>query len=194
MGRWLRMFGESIYGTRGGPYRNGEWGGSCYRDRTLYLHVFQWAGDTLRLPPLKARVLHAGVLAGGPVEVEQTNAGLTLSLAAERRDETDTVIKLELDAPVENEFIEGKPLEVSSPISLTLRSPLDWQVFQRQTCQEGEVRVCGRALGDIDRIQVRFTGASLQGDLAGEWMTVAFDRNEGSFDTEMRTPVGAWLD
>jgi len=116
MGQWLRTFGESIYGTRGGPYRNGEWGGSCYRDRTLYLHVFQWAGDTLRLPPLKARVLHADELAGGPVDVEQSNAGLTLVLTADRRDATDTVIKLELDAPVENEFIEGKPLDVSRPL------------------------------------------------------------------------------
>jgi hypothetical protein len=36
-------------------------------------------------------------------------------LTADRRDETDTVIRLELDAPVENEFIEGKPLDVSRP-------------------------------------------------------------------------------
>lgn len=131
MGQWLRTFGESIYGTRGGPYRNGEWGGSCYRERTLYLHVFRWSGNTLRLPPLKARVLRAGVLAGEPVEVEQSNAGLTLSLAAERRAETDTVVKLEFDAPLDSEFVDGQPLEVSPPVALTLRSPLDYQVLPR---------------------------------------------------------------
>jgi len=113
MGRWLRQFGESIYGTRGGPYRNGTWGGSCYRDKTLYLHVFQWAGDMLRLAPLKARILHAGVLGGGPIEVEQSGAGLTLVLPANRQDTTDTVIKLELDSPAEDEFINGRPLDVS---------------------------------------------------------------------------------
>jgi hypothetical protein len=116
MGRWLAQFGESIYGTRGGPYRNGEWGGSCYQARTLYLHVFQWAGDALRLPPLKARVLRAGVLGGNPVKVEQSDAGLTLVLTVYRRDETDTVIRLELDSPAEDEFIDGKPLDVSAPL------------------------------------------------------------------------------
>jgi len=116
MGRWLRQFGESIYGTRGGPYHNGEWGGSCYKGRVLYLHVFQWAGATLRLPPLKARVLQAGVLGGGPIDVEQSDAGLTLVLPADGRDETDTVIRLELDSPAEEEFINGKPLGVSPPL------------------------------------------------------------------------------
>lgn len=116
IGRWLRQFGESIYGTRGGPYHNGEWGGSCYKGRTLYLHVFQWAGDTLSLPPLKARVLRADVLGGSPVEVEQSDAGLTLALMTDRRDETDTVIRVELDSPAEDEFIDGKPLDVSPPL------------------------------------------------------------------------------
>ncbi|MCL5281418.1 MAG: alpha-L-fucosidase [Planctomycetes bacterium] len=113
IGQWLRRFGESIYGTRGGPYRNGTWGGSCYRDRTLYLHVFQGAGEMLRLAPLQARVLHTGVLGGGPIEVEQSGAGLTLVLPANRQDTTDTVIKLELDSPAEDEFINGRPLDVS---------------------------------------------------------------------------------
>jgi len=115
IGRWLRQFGESIYGTCGGPYHNGEWGGSCYKGRTLYLHVFQWAGDTLSLPPLKARVLRADVLGGSPVEVEQSDAGLTLALKTDRRDEADTVIRVELDSPAEDEFIDGKPLDVSPP-------------------------------------------------------------------------------
>jgi alpha-L-fucosidase len=112
MGRWLREFGESVYGTRGGPYRNGAWGGSCHKDRTLYLHVFQWPGDTLRLPPLKARVLRADVLTGGAVKMEQTSQALSLVLPASEQNKTDTVIRLELDSPAANEFLDGKPLDV----------------------------------------------------------------------------------
>ncbi len=133
MGRWLRRFGESIYRTRGGPYHNGSWGGSCYRDNTLYLHVFEWAGDMLQLPPLKAKVLHADVLTGGIVEAKQTDAGLTLVLTKGRPDEMDTVIRLQLDSPVENEFIDGKPLDVSAPAAVTLHSPLDCQLLQHPT-------------------------------------------------------------
>jgi alpha-L-fucosidase len=114
MGRWLGKFGESIYGTRGGPYRNGQWGGSCYKDHVIYLHVFQWAGDTLELPSLKAKVLRADVLGGEPVEFTQSDAGLTLILPENRRDAIDTVIKLELNSPAENEFIDGKPLDVAA--------------------------------------------------------------------------------
>jgi hypothetical protein len=107
MGRWLQEFGESIYGTRGGPYRNGQWGGSCYRGNTLYLHVLEWTGDTLRLPPLKAKVVNVTVLSGGSVKLEQSSAGLALVWTSGQRDQTDTVITLELDAPVANEFVEG---------------------------------------------------------------------------------------
>lgn len=115
MGRWLAKFGESIYGTRGGPYRNGQWGGSCHKDSTLYLHVFDWPGGTVELPPLKAKVLRASVIGGEPVVVKQSDAGLSLVLPRDRRDPVDTVIKLELDSPAENEFIDGKPLDVSVP-------------------------------------------------------------------------------
>ncbi|MCU0915308.1 MAG: alpha-L-fucosidase [Planctomycetes bacterium] len=119
MGQWLRRFGASIYGTRGGPYRNGAWGGSCYRDQTLYLHVFQWTSDTLRLPPLKARVLHSAVLTGGTVALEQSETDLRLALAGDQQDRVDTVIKLELDKLV----AEIPPVEVSgfAPTEDTLK-------------------------------------------------------------------------
>ncbi len=192
MGRWLRKFGESIYGTRGGPYHNGSWGGSCYQGNTLYLHVFEWAGDMLQLPALKAQVLRADVLTGGTVELKRSDANLTLVLTGARPDEIDTVIKLELDSPAENEFIDGKPLEVSPPAPLTLASPLDYQVFQRQTWREGQVRIRGRVPAGTTGLQVRFTGESQWGDLPGAWTAVAFDPDDGSFDASRKVPAGGW--
>jgi len=104
MGAWLAKHGDSIYATRGGPFRNGEWGGATYNDKTIYLHIFQWKGDTLELPPLKAKILKANALTGGDVSANQTNDALRIVLAPTRQDKTDTVIKLELDAPAANEF------------------------------------------------------------------------------------------
>lgn len=117
MGRWLAKHGESIYATRGGPYRNGGWGGSTFRDRSVYLHVFRWAGETLRLPPLRAKVLRAVALTGGAAEVIQTPEALSVRVAQADQDETDTVIRLELDGPARDELREGKPLDVAEPAS-----------------------------------------------------------------------------
>ena len=39
MGAWLKTHGESIYGTRGGPYLKADWGTATQGDDTIYLHV-----------------------------------------------------------------------------------------------------------------------------------------------------------
>ena len=36
MGDWMDLHGESIIKTRGGPYLPGHWGGSTFRDDTIY--------------------------------------------------------------------------------------------------------------------------------------------------------------
>ena len=42
VGGWLQTYGEEIYGTCGGTYRNGDWGGSCHKGYKHYLHVYDW--------------------------------------------------------------------------------------------------------------------------------------------------------
>jgi alpha-L-fucosidase len=45
IGAWLKNFGESIYGTRGGPYEPGTWGGSSRKHNSIYLHILQNTHD-----------------------------------------------------------------------------------------------------------------------------------------------------
>jgi len=46
---WVRPNAEAIYGTRGGPFIQGDWGGSTYKGSNLYLHIRK--GETeLKLP------------------------------------------------------------------------------------------------------------------------------------------------
>ncbi len=49
VGAWLRQYGESIYGTRGGPVPAGDWGVSTRKDGAIYLHVLDWAEPALAL-------------------------------------------------------------------------------------------------------------------------------------------------
>src|SRR5260221_7998030 len=40
--QWLKKYGKSVYGTRGGPIKPAAWGVSTYRGREIYLHVLNW--------------------------------------------------------------------------------------------------------------------------------------------------------
>ncbi|MHB9005390.1 MAG: alpha-L-fucosidase [Limisphaerales bacterium] len=183
MGAWLAKHGESVYATRGGPFRNGDWGGATFRDRSIYLHVLKWNGDRLQLPALKARVLRATALTGGSPRFEQTPAGLSLMLSPADQDPVNTVLKLELDAPAAGEFVEGKPLTVPEPVVLRLDSPLDHQVFQRSTAGEGGIRVSGRAPAGTDRIEAQ---------IGGDWRPLEFKTADGTFDAVLNVPAGGW--
>jgi hypothetical protein len=107
MGGWLRKYGRSVYGTRGGPYSNGRWGGATCKDKTVWLHVFEWNGDTLRLPALPAKVTGIRALTGGSPVFQQTTAGLDVKLAKADQDPINTVIALTLDKELPEKLVLG---------------------------------------------------------------------------------------
>jgi len=117
IGDWLRKHGESIYGTRGGPFvapdmgkrqfghdrtrfqmpGGGWWGGSTRNGNIIYLHILRWPADTITLPPIKPRIVKHNVLTGGEATLKQTDTGIEVSVPVARRDALDTIVKLELD-------------------------------------------------------------------------------------------------
>jgi alpha-L-fucosidase len=100
LGRWLSANGESVYGTRGGPFEPASWGVSTQRGAFVYLHVLEWPGAAgLVLPPLDASVKSARLLAGGDVAFAVSAGGLRLRLAPGQRQPLDTVVRLELERP-----------------------------------------------------------------------------------------------
>jgi len=94
MGIWLKKYGGSIYGTRGGPFVNGKWGGSTQKGDKIWLHIFEWNGDSLKLPPLQAKFRSAKTLSGAKPKVVQNSTGLELILPVSQQDKIDTVIEL----------------------------------------------------------------------------------------------------
>jgi alpha-L-fucosidase len=99
MGTWLKQYGESIYGTRGGPFRPGLWGASTYKGNKVYVHILTWPQEAITLPPIQKKIVARSVLTGGAVEVKQTDAGIEISVPAATRQELDTIVVLELDGP-----------------------------------------------------------------------------------------------
>jgi len=99
IGAWLKQYGQSVYGTRGGPYKPMQDIASTSKGNTVYIHVLNWSGDTITLPNLPKKVLAASLLTGGTVEVKQDDRGLTIQVPAQSRQEIDTIVKLDLNGP-----------------------------------------------------------------------------------------------
>jgi len=99
VGAWLAGHGESVYGTRGGPFKPGRYGASTRRGKAIYLHIFEWDGGSVRLPAIAAKVVGSRVMGGGRVSVTQTGSGLEIAVPEGDRHPADTVVVLELDGP-----------------------------------------------------------------------------------------------
>ena len=104
VGKWLSNYGESIYGTRGGPFPSQSWGASTHKDDTIFLHVLSWRGDTLSLPPIEATITGCEVLTGGEAPFSQTEEGIEISVSQEHRRKLDTIIALKLDRVASSEI------------------------------------------------------------------------------------------
>jgi alpha-L-fucosidase len=97
MGDWLEKYGETIYGTRGGPFISGTWGTSTHSKSIIYLHFFDLYGKSFRLPPIPAKITGWSIITGGQAEIEQLPDGIVVTIPPKYRKEIDTIIALELD-------------------------------------------------------------------------------------------------
>jgi alpha-L-fucosidase len=112
----MRQYGETIYGTRGGPYKPGIWGGSTRKGNKVYLHVLQrWPHGELLLPALPQQVVSHKVLTGGEAAIEQTDEGLSIKLDPSDIQPLDTIIELTLAG----DSIAISPIETMPGKSLT---------------------------------------------------------------------------
>ncbi len=119
MGAWLSTYGESIRGTRGGPFKPGEYGVSTRKGRTVYVHICEWVDDVLTLPAIPRKVLRAYLLGGGEAQVSQSADGLKVSVAESDRQPIDTIVVLELDGTAMDLPAADVPMDMMGPASLT---------------------------------------------------------------------------
>ncbi|MGO8747518.1 MAG: alpha-L-fucosidase [Thermoguttaceae bacterium] len=98
IGRWMTRSGQSVYGTRGGPFRPAAWGVSTCKENKVYVHVLRWPAEgTITLPALGAKIVGRRLLTGGTAEVRQTGQGIFVNVPKESRQDLDTIVELELD-------------------------------------------------------------------------------------------------
>jgi len=102
IGAWLARYGESIYGTRGGPYKPTRWLASTHKGNRIYVHVLRAPKDELRLPMLPGRTIReARSLGGAKLSMRVDGGSVVIAFPRVPADENDDVIALELDGPAE---------------------------------------------------------------------------------------------
>ena len=96
MGEWLKQYGETIYGTRGGIIAPHDWGVSTQRGNKLYVHILDCMDSSLYLPTGNHKVKSAKVFATGkPVRFTKTGDGITVNMD-EAPKEIDYILELTL--------------------------------------------------------------------------------------------------
>lgn len=97
VGKWLRTYGESIYGTTHGLIPVQPWGVTTSKPQRLYLHVWQApANRQLQVPYVKAKVKAVKLLGSATtLKWQQGPEGTVIELPGQLPDSRNTVLLLE---------------------------------------------------------------------------------------------------
>ena len=113
MGEWLKKHGETIYGTRGGPWKPTQTLASTRKGNTVYVHLLGYHGKTVTLPNIPRKIVASSVLTGGTGQVIQAGKRISIRIDAlpssppangaaalmspSAPPQIDSILKLELD-------------------------------------------------------------------------------------------------
>jgi alpha-L-fucosidase len=101
LGAWMKVCGESIYGTGANPLGAVTWGRITVKPGKFYLHVFDWPKDNQLLVPLnRTRQTSSYMLADGqrrPLNSQSTEKGLVLTLLPRFQNPYASVVVLEAE-------------------------------------------------------------------------------------------------
>ena len=113
MGMWMRKNGEAIYGTSASPFKEYSFDGRCtVKGTTVYLHVFDWPREGVKVAGLQTPVASAVFLADGSKAVVSSakDAKGTVTVTIKPPAVCDliaTVVALKLAGPPEVVQIAG---------------------------------------------------------------------------------------
>ncbi len=128
IGAWLARNGDSIYGTRGGPWKPTRSIASTRKGNTVFIHVMRPGNGRVELPAIPAEIQSASLLGGAKVQFSQQDGRLLVLIPQSSRDPIDTIVKLQLNGSA----LDIPVLESASAIKATASN-----TFQQEEDQFG---------------------------------------------------------
>ena len=96
IGQWLQQDGESIYGTKGGPFKPESWGATTSKGNKIYLHILNVKGKKIKLSPLEKSIVNCQLLHGEMIDYKQTKRGISIKTSGLNPDLVDNIVVLEM--------------------------------------------------------------------------------------------------
>ncbi len=193
-GSWFSQYGTTLNGGLAGPFVAGDWGGSMAKGNSIHLHILEWPGETLTLPPLALgrQIVGNTVLTGGTAIVTQSATGVAITLPAADRDPIDTIIRLDLNGSAEA-LARHQPYIGSTTSGMTASASAasggyeaakacdaDAATSWRHGAGSGTLTIPFASPRNLNRIDVQFdNGASVSGQNI-------------SVTLEAQSPSGSW--
>lgn len=104
MGDWLKVNGEAVYGTRGGPYKPTDYMVSTRKENKIYIHLLEKSKTNLKLPFPKGVKIKKAYLLDGTLSVSfnQNKEAVDININGLLPDNIATVLVLETNKPTNN--------------------------------------------------------------------------------------------
>ncbi len=97
MGTWMETYGETIYGTRGGPFEPRPWGVSTQKENKIYIHLLDWEDPVLVLPGIPQKIISGKVFGTeDKVHVKQEKDMIILEFPSKHPSMPDQILELTL--------------------------------------------------------------------------------------------------
>ncbi len=97
VGKWLKTYGETVYGTRGGPLSPRSWGVSTQKGNKIYIHILDYPDREFFLPKFDKKVASVVLYTTKEkIGFVENAMGIVLKLPEGAVNAIDTVLEIEL--------------------------------------------------------------------------------------------------
>lgn len=131
MGAWLKQYGFSIYGTRGGPFKPSDWGVSTRKGNKIYLHILNLPGKSpkIEIPDLGMDIIKCSLVGGEDLHYFNENGNIVIPLENLSASSIDNIILIEIAGDAMNiPPIDPNPITHSfkKPVSCSSNQEPQW--------------------------------------------------------------------